>query len=1524
MVAGDFSPRRFSRYVRENRRAMRNSFGGSLSVFLSGPANLRHRLLLSAATGIAILALAPPVGAQTIGSGNTVNVSTLSSSAAPAFQGGTLEVDKSGTYANNFTLVISTTSQVANMIDAHGDVGTFSGIFSDAVSGAGGNLTILDSTGGGGEVIFTGANIYTGATTINSGATLALSGTGSLPLSSGILDNGVFDISGTTTSPQITTLSGSGSVVLGSQTLIITLAGTNNIFTGTISGAGSLSVTGGAEILDGTNTYTGTTNITSGGGLQIGNDDTNGSVAGNINNAGNLSFERTDAITFSNTITGVGTLNQFFGTLTFTTAQPYTGATNISSGTLALSGSGSIANSSGVADTGTFDISLTSGTSIKSLSGSGSVILGAENLTIAAGKGIFSGVISGTGALILSSGSEVLSGVNSYTGGTIVTAGTLQIGAGAATGSVMGNIADSGTVAYDYSGAQSFGGVISGSGAVNLLSGNLTVTAVQSYTGLTTITAGTLALSGSGSVASSQGVVANGILDISATSGTTIASLSGGGTVQLGAQTLTIANASGTFSGFIESTAGSSAGVIIAGGTQILSGTSSYTGTTTISGGTLSLTALNALATSPILDNATLDISSATSILGNQVTVNIASLSGTGAVTLGGQTLVLTAAAGTFSGTISGSGGVTIGGGTETLTGANAYTGTTAIASGSTLALVGNGSLAASAIAASGTLDVSAVSGGGVTVASLSGGGTVALGGNSITLVNAAGDFGGIISGTGSLEVSGGTQTLSGANTYTGGTFIGSGGTLQLGDGGVGGSIIGDVADGGTLAFNYSGSTTFSGAITGTGSINQLGGTTILTAAESYSSGTTITAGVLQIGNGGTAGSISGNVADNGTLAFDHSDTVTFGGTISGTGGVSQIGTGTLVLAAVNSYTGTTSVASGSVLQIGAGSSIASSSHVVANGLLDVSAAASPQVSSLSGSGTVSMGVQTLQITNAADSFSGVITGTGGIIVTGGTQTLAGTNTYSGRTVINGGALSVTGSIAGSSSVAVNSGGTLSGTGSVPGVTVAGGGTLAPGSGGSGTLSINGPVSFASGSNFLINTSSAGSPTLVVAGPASLGGTISVQSTDGTYLLGQKMTVLTATGGVSGSFTAAPVPGNGKAQFASTVSEDANNVYLAVSLAQLSPLLPSGSTLNQTNAIAGVDAGIAHGDSLPQAFENLGNLSSSTLATDAQQMAGELGGDIPQVSNTLFNPFQDAVFDHLADIGQQPRTVRHAALQSGPGAWLALLAGTNVVAGDAAVEGSQKFSSSAVGFAGGGDWRLSPDIILGGALSVGSTHFHIGGGLGQGKASAYQFGVYGLVHFTPRIYGDFLGAIGSDSVNTTRNVSATENDTLTASPTSRLFDFRYETGADLGWVTPYFGVEDRLMQTSGYNEAGTSGASSFALSYASHTMNMPDVELGFRNAADLPVARNWVLHLTDRFAFEHAANSTFDVQAAYAALPASTFTSFGSQPGKNLARASFGAEFKSRYGLSAGLQFDEAVSSRSQSYNGILSMGYGW
>ncbi|HEX4178675.1 MAG TPA: autotransporter-associated beta strand repeat-containing protein, partial [Rhizomicrobium sp.] len=656
---------------------------------------LRRSLLRTAACGIGLLALGYPATAQTIGNNQTVNVSTIGSG-TPNFEGGTLVVDKSGTYANNFVLGAATSSQIANLIDAHGNQGTFSGIGADQTVGVPGNLTIEDTVGGG-AVTFTGISTYTGPTTINSGATFAVSGSGSISLSQYVLNNGTFDISGASATAQIISLAGSGNITLGSQTLAITDGGidSNNVFTGTISGAGSVSITGGIEIIDGTNTYTGGTTITSGGGLQIGDDDTNGSITGNINNAGNLTFARSDIPTVTSTISGAGAVNIENGGVIFTGAQPYTGATTITSGSLILSGSGSISSSASLTDDGTFDISqTTSGASIKQITGTGTVVLGAQTLTISTSSGssgIFTGVISGTGALaVTGAGTEVLGGTNTYTGGTSVGQGaTLQLGDGANTGTVMGNIANAGTLVFDYANAQTYSDVISGAGAVKLISGTLTLSAVQSYTGLTTISGGTLVLGTGADISASQGVADSGTFDISGTSGTTIGALSGTGIVQLGGQTLTVNNASstsGTFSGIIEGTGG----VIIGGGTETLSGTNSYTGSTVINSvATLGLTSLNALATSAITDNGTLDISAATNNLSNIVSVNVSSLSGSGAVTLGSNTLIVTSAAGAFSGIISGTGNLTINGGTETLSGVNTFSGTTTIASGATVALSG-------------------------------------------------------------------------------------------------------------------------------------------------------------------------------------------------------------------------------------------------------------------------------------------------------------------------------------------------------------------------------------------------------------------------------------------------------------------------------------------------------------------------------------------------------------------------------------------------------------------------------------------------------------------------------------------------------------------------------------------------------------------------------------------------------------------------------------------------------------------
>ena len=146
---------------------------------------------------------------------------------------------------------------------------------------------------------------------------------------------------------------------------------------------------------------------------------------------------------------------------------------------------------------------------------------------------------------------------------------------------------------------------------------------------------------------------------------------------------------------------------------------------------------------------------------------------------------------------------------------------------------------------------------------------------------------------TGLYKAGAGNLILTGSNNYTGSTTV-VGGTLMLGyggaasplSGGTSGTIQGDVNNLANLAFNYSSAATlsvrtFTGNISGTGSVEVMGsGTTIFTNSNPYTGVTTIHSGsALQIGNGGTTGTIGGDVVNNGTLVFNRSLT-TFTGTI--------------------------------------------------------------------------------------------------------------------------------------------------------------------------------------------------------------------------------------------------------------------------------------------------------------------------------------------------------------------------------------------------------------------------------------------------------------------------------------------------------------------------------------------------------------------------------------------------------------------------------------------------------------------
>ena len=174
-----------------------------------------------------------------------------------------------------------------------------------------------------------------------------------------------------------------------------------------------------------------------------------------------------------------------------------------------------------------------------------------------------------------------------------------------------------------------------------------------------------------------------------------------------------------------------------------------------------------------------------------------------------------------------------------------------------------------------------------------------------------------VLDGTGTVTKTGlGTLVLTGTNIYTGGTVI-SQGTLQIGNGGNTGNISGAILDDAILVFDRSDDITYADPVSGTGSLTKLGaGTLTLTNNNTYTGGTTITAGALQIGNDGTSGSIAGDILDNASLIFNRSDDLTYDGAISGTGSMTKLGAGTLTLTGNNAYTGGTTISAGT-LQIG-------------------------------------------------------------------------------------------------------------------------------------------------------------------------------------------------------------------------------------------------------------------------------------------------------------------------------------------------------------------------------------------------------------------------------------------------------------------------------------------------------------------------------------------------------------------------------------------------------------------------------
>ncbi|WID97602.1 autotransporter domain-containing protein [Bosea vestrisii] len=660
------------------------------------------------------------------------------------------------------------------------------------------------------------------------------------------------------------------------------------------------------------------------------------------------------------------------------------------------------------------------------------------------------------------------------------TGGNNRLTIGNASATINGGIViDTGTLTFDQTIAATISSVVSGAGnVVKEGAGTLTLAGENTYTGGTTISGGAISISAEGNLGATSGTLTldGGMLQVT---GTTLTGLTRNIVLGSNGGGFDIADAGNTFT-VTQSFSGLGGFTKAGAGILVLTGANTYTGVTTVSNGVLragQAGAFSAGSTVTIMSGATLDLAGFDQTIG--------SLAGAGAVTLGAGTLTAGGnnASTTFLGTISGTGGLTkTGTGILTLSGTSTYSGATTVSAG-TLYINGSGAMSAASdytIAIGGLLNINDTLGT-VTAGSIAGAGQIRIEADSTLetgATNASTTFTGMIYDAGSIrKVGTGTLTLTQENTYSGGTTI-AGGAI---------SISKDSNLGST-----------SGALTLDGGVLQVTGTTL----------NGLTRNIILGSNGG------------GFDIVEAGNSFIVNQSLTGAGSLSKTGAGTLVLKGASSYSGTTTVSEGT-LRAGAANAFSSNStFTVASGTTLDLANLNQSIGSLAGAGTVTLGSGTLTAgaNNSSTSFSGTISGTGGLTKAGtGTLTLSGTNTYSGSTRVSGGKLVVNGSLA--SSVALN-GGSLGGSGTIGGMSVASGGTVAPGNS-IGTLTINGNVAFASGSTYQVEINAAGqSDKIVASGIATLsGGTVQVLAETGNYAASTNYTILTASGGVTGRFS---------------------------------------------------------------------------------------------------------------------------------------------------------------------------------------------------------------------------------------------------------------------------------------------------------------------------------------------------------------------------------------------------------------------